>query len=137
MTNHGFRKADKHRRLNSHLPCAEKRGHSPIAANLVKGYMTMLKGAAALAGSTKARDEMIAIRVLLRSLQIQPIGVPGGTQLGVPPNRGQVIDRSCPVDPGESTRDSIRSGLSRVVMSQLTLSSALNRVTRSFCAFAQ
>jgi hypothetical protein len=40
-----------------------------VAVNGMNGYMTLLKGPAALAETTKARDEMIAIREQLRSLK--------------------------------------------------------------------
>jgi hypothetical protein len=40
-----------------------------VYLDVINGYMTQLKGAAALAETTKARDEMNAIRDLLRSLK--------------------------------------------------------------------
>jgi hypothetical protein len=40
-----------------------------IEVDAMNGYMTELKGAAALAETTRARDEMIAIREALRSLR--------------------------------------------------------------------
>jgi hypothetical protein len=56
-------------RAQLQLSLADAIDLATIEVDAMNGYMASLKGAAALAETTKARDEMIAIREALRSIK--------------------------------------------------------------------